>query len=113
VIPEELNAVKFERFVFDLLPQARGAIVMEVDRATSFAPVKNAPGEAYDTPEAAQAQLSALHAGWLRECGLAVPPNTVVEISPLAAGSAEELREKLAQGTLSVPVATRGSIYLK
>jgi len=102
VSPEQPNAVKFERFIFDLLPQAREAIVMEVDRATTFAPVKNAPGELHDTPQTVQAQMSALYAAWLRECGIAIPPETTVEISPLAAMSAEELRDRIAQGAVKL-----------
>ncbi len=41
--PDEPNAIKFERFVFDLLPEARHAIVVEVDKDRTFAPVKNGP----------------------------------------------------------------------
>ena len=43
--PTEPNAIKFERFIFDLLPEARHAIVVEVDEARTFAPVKNAPAK--------------------------------------------------------------------
>ena len=53
--PKEPNAIKFERFIFDLLPEARAAIVVEVDETQAFAPVKNAPGDARDTPESVQA----------------------------------------------------------
>ncbi len=52
VEPSEPNAIKYERFIFDLLPEAQQAIVVEVDPAQAFAPVKNAPGESFDTPEA-------------------------------------------------------------
>ena len=40
VEPGEPNAVKFERFIFDLMPQARRAIVVEVDRHEAFAPLE-------------------------------------------------------------------------
>ena len=53
-------------FIFDLLPEARQAIVVEVDEARAFAPVKNAPGGARDTPESVQAQMIALYTNWLR-----------------------------------------------
>ncbi|HEX3726539.1 MAG TPA: UTP--glucose-1-phosphate uridylyltransferase, partial [Pirellulales bacterium] len=39
--PATPNAIKFERFIFDLLPAARQAIVVEVDEERAFAPVKN------------------------------------------------------------------------
>ena len=41
---EKPNAIKFERFIFDLMPSARNAIVVEVDPARAFAPLKNASG---------------------------------------------------------------------
>ncbi len=93
---ERPNAIKFERFIFDLLPQAAGALVVEVDEATDFAPVKNAPGEARDTPELVQRQMVALHTAWLAAAGVAVDPGTPVEISPRFALDPEELAPKVA-----------------
>ena len=61
VEPAEPNAFKFERFIFDLLPAAQRAIVVEADAAQSFAPVKNAPGDKRDSPDTAQAMMVALH----------------------------------------------------
>jgi UDP-N-acetylglucosamine/UDP-N-acetylgalactosamine diphosphorylase len=98
VEPREPNAIKFERFIFDLLPAARRAIVVEVDPAVAFAPVKNAPGEACDTPESAQAQMIALHAGWLRAAGCDVASGVPVEVSPLFAQNAEELAAQIRSG---------------
>ncbi len=43
VHPESNNAIKFERFIFDLLPKAKNAIVCEVEAEEGFAAVKNAP----------------------------------------------------------------------
>jgi UDP-N-acetylglucosamine/UDP-N-acetylgalactosamine diphosphorylase len=57
VEPREPNAIKYERFIFDLLPEAHHAIVVEIDPAVTFAPVKNAPGEAYDSPDTVRAQM--------------------------------------------------------
>jgi UDP-N-acetylglucosamine/UDP-N-acetylgalactosamine diphosphorylase len=83
--PDSPNAMKFERFIFDLLPAAQRAFVMEVDAACAFAPVKNAPGEARDTPESVQAQMIQLHKQWLATTGVAVEPGVAVECSPLFA----------------------------
>jgi UDP-N-acetylglucosamine/UDP-N-acetylgalactosamine diphosphorylase len=96
--PKQPNAIKFERFIFDLLPQARQAIVVEVDEAQAFAPVKNAPGDARDTPESVQAQMVALHAGWLQAAGCEVAEGVAVEISPLFAQSAQELAARIPPG---------------
>ena len=73
-------------------------IVVEADPARAFAPVKNAPGAAADTPESAQAQMIALHAGWLRAAGCEVAAGVPVEISPLFAQNAEELAAQITSG---------------
>jgi UDP-N-acetylglucosamine/UDP-N-acetylgalactosamine diphosphorylase len=98
VEPREPNAIKYERFIFDLLPEARQAIVVEIDPALTFAPVKNAPGEAYDSPDTVRAQMIALHASWLREAGCEVVPGVAVEVSPLFAQNAEELAARIPPG---------------
>ena len=81
--PDQPNAIKFERFIFDLLPWARNAIVVEGRTAEVFAPVKNAEGAASDTPTATRHALMRLHTHWLQTAGATVEPGTPVEISPL------------------------------
>jgi UDP-N-acetylglucosamine/UDP-N-acetylgalactosamine diphosphorylase len=98
VSPTRENAIKFERFVFDMLPAAR-AIVVEVDRQLHFAPLKNAAGAAKDTPESVQAQMMAVHRQWLRDAGARVGEEVRVEISPLWSLDAEGVRGRLAAGT--------------
>ncbi|MBN1910433.1 MAG: UDPGP type 1 family protein [Pirellulales bacterium] len=97
--PSEPNAVKFERFVFDLMPEALEAVIVEVDRAQAFAPVKNATGAQSDTPELARAQMAALHRDWLRQAGAEIDDAVTVEISPLHAQDVEELAAKTPPGT--------------
>ncbi len=96
--PEAPNALKFERFIFDLLPAAKKAIVYEVDAQAAFAPVKNAPGEASDTPESVQRQMISLARQWLAEAGAQVDPQVTVEISPLLAQDATELAARIPAG---------------
>lgn len=96
--PPEPNAIKFEQFIFDLLPTARSPIVVEVDEASEFAPVKNAPGAERDSPEKVQAQMIALHRRWLEQAGARVAPGIAVEISPLFALGAEGVPERLTVG---------------
>jgi UDP-N-acetylglucosamine/UDP-N-acetylgalactosamine diphosphorylase len=98
VEPAEPNAFKFERFIFDLLPAAQRAIVVEADAAQSFAPVKNAPGDKRDSPDTAQAMIVALHRSWLDAAGAKVARNVAVEISPLFALDAAEVRTKIKSG---------------
>lgn len=99
VEPPQENAIKFERFIFDLLPSAANAIVVEVDAREHFAPLKNASGKKEDTPESVKAQLSALHRGWLRQAGTRVPDDVPVEISPLFALDAEQTAAKIGPAT--------------
>jgi len=111
--PQEPNGIKFETFVFDALPMAGRPVVLEIDRAAEFSPVKNAEGE--DTPVTARRDMMRLAAGWLQEAGVAVPrddagePKFKVEISPLAARNAEELKALVAR--LGLHEVT-GDLYL-
>lgn len=97
--PTEPNAIKFERFVFDLLPLASGAIVVEGDAAQIFAPVKNADGGPVDTPEHSKAALLLLHRNWLEAAGAQVAEGIQVEIHPDWALDAQEVASKLKPGT--------------
>ncbi|MCS6976607.1 MAG: UDPGP type 1 family protein [Gemmatales bacterium] len=99
VRPEQPNAIKFERFVFDALPLARKAIIVETDRRQEFEPLKNAEGE--NSPTTVRQALSDLYAEWLISAGVQVPRKSngssvyPIEISPLFALDAEELRAKV------------------
>ena len=97
--PTEPNAIKFERFIFDLIPSAEGAIVVEIDPAEGFAPLKNASGAAEDTPEAVKAAMTAQHTRWLQQAGAEVVDGVEVEICPLWALDAEEISRKGVRGT--------------
>jgi UDP-N-acetylglucosamine/UDP-N-acetylgalactosamine diphosphorylase len=99
VEPTEPNAIKFEQFIFDLLPAARNPIVVEVDEATHFAPVKNAPGAERDSPEKVQTQMIALHRRWLEQAGAHVAPCIAVEVGPLFALDADEAAKKVSRQT--------------
>jgi len=92
VPPDTENAVKFERFVFDVLPHAANALVVEANRADEFLPVKKAEGT--DSPETARAGLTAMYTRWLESAGVEVAAETAVEISPLFAVDAAELRSQ-------------------
>ncbi|MEZ6087964.1 MAG: DUF2007 domain-containing protein [Pirellulaceae bacterium] len=80
--PSDPNAIKFERFIFDLLPMAENAFVVEGLASEVFAPVKNADGAASDTPTTARQAITDLHRRWLTEAGATVDPNVLVEIHP-------------------------------
>ena len=96
--PDKENAIKFERFIFDLLPSAKNAVVVEVDPPNHYAPLKNAPGSPSDSPETVKRDLSAMHTAWLRQAGAIVQEGTPIEISPLFADSPEAVDEKFEKG---------------
>ncbi len=99
------NAIKFERFVFDLLPLADRTMVVEGDAADVFAPVKNAEGALTDTPTTSQNAVVAQHKRWLEQSGVSVSPSVKVEINPHWALDAEEVRMKI-QRSSSILVDT-------
>ncbi|MEX2187184.1 MAG: UDPGP type 1 family protein [Pirellulales bacterium] len=92
---DEKNAIKFERFIFDLLPAARRSIVMEVDAALAFAPVKNATGAAKDTPESVKRQMVAVHRRWLESAGAEIDGEADVEVRPGFALDAADVAARL------------------
>lgn len=93
VEPAEPNALKFERFIFDLLPHARNPQVVEYAETDVFAPLKNAPGASRDTPEYVQQFMIAQHRKWLEAAGTSVAEGALVEISPLWAHDAKSVAQ--------------------
>ena len=99
--PTEINAVKLEQFVFDAIPLGRNALVYTTRREDEFSPVKNAEGN--DRPATCRRDQTRLYARWLEAAGVAVPrkddgePDCTLEISPLFASNAEELKGKALQ----------------
>jgi UDP-N-acetylglucosamine/UDP-N-acetylgalactosamine diphosphorylase len=96
--PTPPNAHPFERFIFDLLPAARHALVVEVDPADAFAPVKNHDGEPFDTPTTARQAMMAQARRWLRAAGAQVADDTPVEINHRWALGPDDVRRKLPAG---------------
>ena len=97
VTPESPNAIKFERFIFDLLPWAENAIVCEVAPEDGFCAVKNAPPAASETPEHVKAAILDLHHRWIQQSG-GQREDASIEISPFFAVDQRQLAEKLASG---------------
>ena len=112
--PAGPNAVKLEMFVFDALALAENPLVLEVDRAEEFSPVKNAAG--VDSLETARRDQIARACRWLESAGISVPrkpdgqPDLVIAIAPSFALDAEDVKAKSAQ----VPPLNPGdALYLE
>ncbi|GIM03887.1 hypothetical protein Vretimale_8562 [Volvox reticuliferus] len=84
--------IKLELFIFDIFPLAGDkTALVQVDRREDFAPVKNAPGSAVDSPNTARSALLSLHASWVRAAGGEVTCDEGVEVSPLVSYAGEGL----------------------
>ena len=83
---ETPNSVRFETFIFDVLPLSDQAIVVEASRDLEFAPVKNRDGN--DSPETSRHALQMLWGDWLESAGYPLErnadgsPSRTLEISP-------------------------------
>lgn len=112
IVPDEPNAVKLERFIFDLFPHAQRTLLIDVDADAAFIPLKDA--RSTDTsPASVRRKISHLYRRWLAEAGITIPDDVTVEISPLFAGNARELQERLlTSGSRPTWQITNGSLYL-
>ena len=99
-VRQELEAVKFETFVFDALPMAKRVVVQMCDREEEFAPVKNAAGA--DSPGTCQSALDARARRWLATArpDFALPEGQPIELDPRVALDAEDLEARASLLTL-------------
>ena len=101
VKPDEPNAYKFEKFIFDSIPDAERSINLEFDRAEEFSPVKNAEGN--DSPATARRDMIAKWARWFDVCGVAVPrdedgqPAVKIEIDPCVALGPDDMKAHIGE----------------
>ncbi|KAL6761172.1 nucleotide-diphospho-sugar transferase [Haematococcus lacustris] len=89
-----VQGIKLEMFIFDPFPTAHTVALVEVSRQEQFAPVKNAPGSATDSPDTARAAVLAQGAAWVEAAGgvLAARQGVAgVEVSPLVSYAGEGL----------------------
>ncbi len=107
VEPAEPNAVKLEMFIFDALPLAGKAVLLETIRGEEFSPLKKAEGD--DSLVTCLSDQVARAARWLEAAGVAVPrdadgePDATIEISPLLALEAGDLAGKIDSGVTVKP----------
>lgn len=102
VKPAAPNAFKFERFIFDVLPDAATVLNVAFRREDEFSPVKNASGP--DSPETTRRDMVRKFARMLEGAGVTVPrddggdPLWKIEIDPVYALDSAELKTKLPPG---------------
>ena len=98
VDPDKPNGYKFEMFIFDALQDAERAVIMEIDRAEEFSPIKNKTG--IDSAETARIDLVNYYRRLLEQAGIIFSPDfspekSLIEISPSLALNTKELRKKI------------------
>ena len=80
VKPSEPNGYKFEKFIFDILPDAKKAAFLAFDQKEEFSPVKNAEGS--DSPATCKADLQAKWRRQLAARGILIEGDATIEVDP-------------------------------
>ena len=78
--PAEPNGYKFEKFIFDILPDAKKVAFLAFDQKDEFSPVKNAQGA--DSPATCKADMQAKWRRQLAERGVLVEGDALLEVDP-------------------------------
>ncbi|KAG8046778.1 hypothetical protein GUJ93_ZPchr0008g12126 [Zizania palustris] len=102
------TGLKLEQFIFDVFTYSPSTALFEILREEEFAPVKNANGATYDTPDSARLMLLRLHSRWVVAAGgfltHSVPLYmTGVEVSPLCSYMGENLETVCRGRTFHAP----------
>jgi UDP-N-acetylglucosamine/UDP-N-acetylgalactosamine diphosphorylase len=109
IVPTSPNAIKFERFIFDLMPLARRVCVVEIEASEGFAPLKNPNGAASDTAEHVHAALVSHARRLLAKAGVAVADGVDVELATNRIIDETDIADLLESGTLlEKPVVVGG-----
>ncbi|MEI6240949.1 MAG: UTP--glucose-1-phosphate uridylyltransferase [Planctomycetia bacterium] len=109
VRPTAPNAIKFERFIFDLMPLADRVTVVEIEARDGFAPLKNPTGSAADAPEHVHAALVDHARRLLAEAGVTVADGIDVELDAATILDTTDVAAVLPRGThIDTPRVIRG-----
>ncbi len=92
VKPDAPNGYKFEKFIFDVIPDAKSLASLAFDRTQEFSPVKNAEGN--DSPATTKRDLQAKWRKWCTEAGIVIPEDMPLEIDPAYALDGAQLKAK-------------------
>ena len=108
VRPAAPNAIKFERFIFDLMPQADRVTLVEIEPRDGFAPLKNPAGSTADAPEHVHAALVDRARRLLSEAGVTVADGVDVELDSATILDASDIAATLPPGThIEAPLVIR------
>lgn len=91
--PEKNNGYKFEKFIFDVMPDAKTVVNLAFDRADEFSPVKNAEGS--DSPATCKHDMQAKWRRWFAANSITLPECLPLELDPAYALDASDLKKGL------------------
>ncbi|EQC36381.1 hypothetical protein SDRG_06484 [Saprolegnia diclina VS20] len=102
--PSTNTGIKLEAFIFDVFGLATKMQILAATRETEFAPVKNAPGAAVDSPDTARTMISERSKAWVVAAGGSFTnADGLCEIDPLVSYDGEGL-ESYVQAPLTLPL---------
>jgi len=109
--PQANNGVKLEAFIFDVFSMSRNMAVLEASREQEFAPVKNPPGDAVDSPDSARSMFSSQCKQWFKAAGgcLKEDDDALFEISPLLSYRGEGLESWACGKSFDLPTNIEGN----
>ena len=82
VTPEAPNGYKFEKFIFDVMPNAKKVAFLAFEQKEEFSPVKNAEGS--DSPATARSDMQSKWRRQLAQAGVLVSEGATLEVDPAA-----------------------------
>lgn len=100
--PEKPNGIKIEKFVFDVFEFAEKFVVLAVDRADEFSPLKNADSAGKECATTARNDIYRYHKKLIEQAGGRVV-GEVCEISPLLSYGGEGLKGIVEGKTFNAP----------
>jgi UDP-N-acetylglucosamine/UDP-N-acetylgalactosamine diphosphorylase len=109
----DVECIKLEQFIFDAFGFASKMVALQVARDDDFAPVKNAPGAATDSPDTARALLSnwakrkVVAAGGALDREACEDERALLEVSPLLSYDGEGLEDAVRGKQLKLPLELR------
>jgi len=98
--PRAPNAIKFERFIFDVMPLADPVCVVEIEARDGFAPLKNPPGSAADAAEHVEAAVVDHARRVLARAGVEVVEGVPVELAAHRIIDEHDVARSLPPGTV-------------
>ena len=99
VDPQQPNAYKFERFLFDLMPHAETVTPVEIKVQQGFAPLKNASGASSDTAEHVRSAMVSHAQEMLRNAGVEIANDIDVELASHSIIDADDITRFIQSGS--------------